>query len=109
MGTIENPAVEKLNTLLLLAKGGLLPEDDENDEAELAQNPYVAVFQKLFGIHWRPIIALHKALTLKKDNLLQVLGFSENVDAKLKPPLDNIQNWIDITLMEECLGLNEQS
>ena len=109
MGTIEVPAVEKLNTLLLLAKGGELPEDDNTNEAELALNPYVAVFQKLFGIRWRPIIALHKALTLSKDDLLEVLGFSKNVDAEMSPLLQNIHSWIDLTLLEGCLGLNDLS
>lgn len=80
MGTIETPAVDKLCTVLLLARGGDLPEVKLMNEDKLRNNPYVAIFQKLFGIKWRPAIALHKALTLSKEELLEVLGFSKNGD-----------------------------
>ena len=53
-GTVENPAVEKLNSVFLLARGGELPEEDVIEEVELNKNAYVCVFRSMFGIRWPP-------------------------------------------------------
>lgn len=108
-GTVENPAVEKLNSVFLLARGGELPEEDVIEEVELNKNAYVGVFRSMFGIRWRPIIALHKALTLSKAELLQVLGFSLNADQELSPALQNVQTWLQLALLDGALQLNDQS
>jgi hypothetical protein len=64
-GSRENPPVEKLNSVLLLAKGGELPDFEEDSEQERrSKNQYAELFKTMFGINWKGMIALHKMLTL---------------------------------------------
>ena len=74
VGTIENPAAEKLSRVLLLAKGADLPPFDEQVDGR-AKNQYAELFKKIFGIHWRGMITLHKLLTLSQKELVSALEY----------------------------------
>lgn len=83
IGTIESPAIDKLQTILILARGAELPEIEEDfDSAAAKKNRhiYVDLFKKFFGVKWKWMISLHKALTLSNTDLVQSLSlkFTDN-------------------------------
>lgn len=61
----------------------------------------------MFGISWLGIIALHKTLTLKRDDLLLAL---EIIDTKEKEQrIEVLRKWTMEQLLESSLGLNQES
>ena len=47
---------------------------ESSPSAKIFRNPYTSVFKKLFGANWKPMIALHKCLTFKESDLVDVLN-----------------------------------
>lgn len=62
-GNKEVTAADKLFSVLRLSKGGKLIKDDKQ-KSGLKKNHYFLTFEKLFGIHSKKVILLHKLLTL---------------------------------------------
>lgn len=79
------PAVEKLVNVLLLARGGELPDVDEEVDWKKNKNQYAQLFRDMFGIHWRTMISLHKMLTLSTPDLIFALGLMNGVEVDGEP------------------------
>jgi hypothetical protein len=91
VGTREQPAVEKLLNILMLAKGGELPDVDEDTESKKFKNQYVSIFKEIFGIRWKGMITLHKTLTLTSDELIDAMSLNDiegdkDSKARKQPP-----------------------
>ena len=51
-------------------------EDLDSPSAQIFKDPYSEIFKQLFGINWKPMIALHKCLTLQGSDLVDALNLN---------------------------------
>jgi hypothetical protein len=85
VGTKDAPAVEKLVSILILAKGGELPmidEDEDSAYAKVFKNQYVELFKQIYGMEWRNMLILHKMLTLSSKDIQIALNMEQLDNSK---------------------------
>ena len=76
-GNKEQSALDKLQNILMLSKGGKLPDYKAlNDplEKKKPSSDYLRLFQRLYGNHAFKVMCLHKIIILNDSDLLLALG-----------------------------------
>jgi hypothetical protein len=80
-GNKENPAINKASQLILLCKGQILKDyekvyDGTYDPTDLDE--YEKLFMKIFSIHWRKALLLHRITTIPIKDLNFIFSIEEN-------------------------------